>query len=202
MYVPDEFSVKDTAKIDAFIAANHFISLVTANGDFPIATHIPVLAKKVNEKWFLEGHLALANEQSKAILSCSNALCIVLGPDAYISSSLYSHENVPTWNYQSVHLSGKLSPLNDTELDHHLAEIVGFFEKTRENPLEFDHFSIEMMDSYKKEILGFQFETVKLEVAFKLSQNRNLVDQAAIVQDLQKCPFESAKRVADAMKNK
>jgi transcriptional regulator len=202
MYVPKEFSVKDTAKIDAFIAANHFVSLVTANGDFPIATQIPVLAKKVNETWFLEGHLALANEQSKAILTNSNALCIVLGPNAYISSSLYGHENVPTWNYQSVHLSGKLSPLNELELDQHLAEIIDFFEKSREKPLEFGHFSTDMMHSYKKEILGFRLETVKLEAAFKLSQNRNEVDQKAIIQDLEKCPFESAKRVADAMKSK
>ena len=31
------------------------------------------------------------------------------GPHSYISSSWYENEEVPTWNYQAVHIYGKAS---------------------------------------------------------------------------------------------
>ena len=34
------------------------------------------------------------------------------GPHSYISSSWYENEEVPTWNYQAVHIYGKASILD------------------------------------------------------------------------------------------
>ncbi|SEF39789.1 Putative FMN-binding domain-containing protein [Algoriphagus boritolerans DSM 17298 = JCM 18970] len=37
------------------------------------------------------------------------------GPYAYISSSWYNHENVPTWNYLAVHVYGKIRIIEGEE---------------------------------------------------------------------------------------
>lgn len=202
MYVPKEFSVNNQKELDSFIDNHPFISLVTNSDDFPIATHLPIIAKKNNDTWILEGHISLANQQSKSIQNNSNALCIFLGAHSYVSSSVYSHENVPTWNYQAVHLYGKLEVLSESELDKHLNELVAYFEENREKPLNYADFSSKMIDSYKKEIIGFRLKVEKIDAAFKLSQNRNEVDQESIISDLEKCPFHGAKEVAKLMNNK
>lgn len=202
MFVPEEFSVNDPQAIDDFILAHPFISLVTTNTKFPIATHIPIVAKKINNIWNIEGHISLSNEQSHSIKNNLPALCIHLGANAYISSSVYGHENVPTWNYKAVHLSGRLVPLTKNEMENHLNELVELFEQNREDPLNYNNFSKSMIDSYKNEIIGFRLIVEKIEAAFKLSQNRNKRDHHAIIEDLEKCPFDGAKKIANAMKFK
>ncbi len=201
MYAPKEFSVKDQAHVDAFILEHPFVTLITtAQNGFPIATHLPVVEKKIHDRWILEGHLALANKQAQEFDSNQKALCTFLGAHAYVSSSVYGHENVPTWNYQAVHVYGEIEILKDEHLDHHLNELVQLFEKNRQNPLEFDNFSSEMMESYKREIAGFRLNSTKIEAAFKLSQNRNEQDHQAIIEDLEKCPFSGAKEIAQKMR--
>ena len=109
MFVPKKYLAKDQNQIDDFIAEHPCVSLITTSEDgFPTATHIPVITKKVDGIWHLEGHIALANKQHLDIINTSKALCTVLGAHGYISSSVYSYENVPTWNYEAVHLYGNL----------------------------------------------------------------------------------------------
>ncbi len=201
MYVPKEFSINDKKQLDAFILEHPFTTLITTSKDgFPIATHVPVVAKKNEDKWMLEGHLALANQQAQELSNNQKALCTVLGADAYISSSVYENENVPTWNYQAVHLYGQIVVLDENQKEQHLAELVQLFEKNRQKPLDYAQFSSKMVDSYKIEIIGFRLEVTKIEGAFKLSQNRNETDSMAIISDLEKCPFSGAKEIAKKMK--
>lgn len=203
MYVPKEFSVIDTRELTRFIAKHPFITLTTCvPNEFPIATHVPVVAIKEKDNWIFEGHLALANEQAQHIQIQSRALCVMLGPHSYVSSSVYGHENVPTWNYQAAHFYGRLEPLTEDELHQHLGELVHLFEKNREKPLNFAHFSPEMLASYKKDILGFRCIIERTEAAFKLSQNRDSTDHQAIIRDLEKCPIRGAKDIALAMRKK
>lgn len=202
MYVPKEFSVKDQTQRDAFIAEHPFVTLTSVDTDgFPIATHLPVIAKQDEQSWIFEGHMALANNQSQHVQNGQKALVIITGSDAYISSSLYTHENAPTWNYEAVHAYGVLELLTNEELDKHLDDLVAFFEKNRVKPLVYSHFSPTMIESYKKEIVGFRLKAVKIEAAFKLSQNRNEIDQKAIIADLEKCPFSGAQEMAKVMKS-
>jgi len=46
------------------------------------------------------------------------------GPHAYISSSWYESENVPTWNYQSVHVYGTVSIMSEKELEEDLIQLL------------------------------------------------------------------------------
>lgn len=52
------------------------------------------------------GHMARANPQWRSFDPEREVLAICAGPHTYISPRWYSHVNVPSWNYQSVHAYG------------------------------------------------------------------------------------------------
>lgn len=186
MHVPREFSVKNFTEILHFLDNNSFGTLIIANDTHePIATHIPFLIDAENETLILEGHLAKANQQSLLLNNGKPVLAIFQGPDAYISSAVYSHQNVPTWNYQSVHVYGKVEILTDQELIQHLSTMVDKNESKREKPLEYDKIPDEMLIAMRREIVGFRIKSYKLEAAYKLSQNRSDKDFENIIHDLE-----------------
>jgi transcriptional regulator len=188
MYAPEPFNVSDQEEILNFIKAHPFALLVQNGDNEPIATHLPFLITKEGNDIILEAHIALANPQSQLIRNGKTALIIFQGPHAYVSSSVYHHQNVPTWNYQSIHTYGTIKPLTDDELNIHLKKVVDHFESDRKNPVDTSSLPNEMLNSYRKEILGFRITVYKLEAAYKLSQNRNSLDHQAIVNDLSKDP--------------
>lgn len=189
MYIPKEFEIRNPDEIIDFISNHSFATIVSPHTSFPMACHLPLVVKTEQGKIILEGHISLANEQHRLLQDNTNVLCIFQGPHGYISSSVYHHHNVPTWNYQTVHAQGMATRLTREELLLHLSELVDQHEVSRENPLGFDHFDPKMIESYLREIVGFSIQIQKTEAAYKLSQNRNEEDHHAIVADLEKCPI-------------
>lgn len=63
------------------------------------------------------------------------------GPHSYISSSWYENEEVPTWNYQAVHIYGKASILDKEELIDELTTMLKKYEEHRENSVLWDKLS-------------------------------------------------------------
>lgn len=99
MYVPKRFKVTDTKEIWEFVKQHSFATLVTAEDNIPVATHLPVTVSRADDDYRITGHMAYANLQWKTFESVDDALVIFQGPHAYVSSTWYAHENVPTWNY-------------------------------------------------------------------------------------------------------
>lgn len=188
MYAPEPFNISDEEEILRFLRAHPFGMLVQNGENTPIATHLPFLVLTEDNEIILEAHIAIANPQSQLIRNGKTALVIFQGPHAYVSSSVYHNENVPTWNYQSIHVYGTIKPLSEDELKSHLKNIVDHFEKGRPNPIDTASLPKEMLNSYQKEILGFRIVIYKLEAAYKLSQNRNSLDHGAIMNDLSRDP--------------
>lgn len=187
MHVPKEFLVTDPKEITSFLLENNFGTLVATSDNLePVATHIPFTIRTDGDELILEGHIARANKQSDLLKNGKTVLVIFQGPNAYISSSVYSHENVPTWNYQSIHVYGIIRPLTETELTDHLASLVENHEKTRENPLAYNSFSPDMLQAYLKELVAFRITSYRIEAAYKLSQNRSAEDFQNIITDLDK----------------
>ncbi|CAN0580369.1 unnamed protein product, partial [Ectocarpus sp. 12 AP-2014] len=74
----------------------------------PLLAHVPFLISE--DATSIDLHLVRSNP----ICRCapSEAVIAVTGPDAYVSPDWYETEDqVPTWNYVSVHLRGKLTAL-------------------------------------------------------------------------------------------
>lgn len=187
MYVPKEFLVSDPKEIESFLLENNFGTLVTTSDNFePVATHIPFYISTDGDDLILEGHIARANKQSELLKNGKTVLVIFQGPNAYISSSVYSHENVPTWNYQSIHVYGIVRPLTGKEMNSHLEALVTKHEKGQEKPLDYGSLSPEMLQAYLKELVAFRITSYRIEAAYKLSQNRSEHDFQNIVNELDK----------------
>src|SRR5699024_5522466 len=94
-------------------------------------------------------------------------------------------ENVPTWNYQAVHIYGKASILEKDELIKDLTIMLKKYEENRENPVLWDKLSPHLLDRELKGIVGFKIKVGKIQAANKLSQNRNETDYINIIDKLQ-----------------
>jgi len=50
MYNPKHFAENDAQRLLAFMREFNFAALVTAENDFPVATHLPFIIERRNEK--------------------------------------------------------------------------------------------------------------------------------------------------------
>ena len=201
MYIPAAFQVTDPAVISSFLTEHPFGTLVSSGTDgFPVSAHLPFLLKEDASNLYVEVHLANVNELASTLKDGSKATMMVSGARGYVSSSVYTHMNVPTYNYEAVHLSGEISVMDKDELLQHLKEVVANFEADRDHPIDFDQWPERMITGYMTEITGLRLRVQKTEAAFKLSQNRNQIDFIRIVDDLKKGTIHQ-QLLAEAMLN-
>src|SRR6476469_2104942 len=115
MYIPKHFLNSNEEDVLSFMQKYSFATIVSAENNKPIATHLPFLVQKTDGVITLSSHFAKANPQAEAI-SGNEVLVIFSEPHAYISPKHYEKEqNVPTWNYVSVHVYGKCRLIEGVE---------------------------------------------------------------------------------------
>lgn len=198
MYIPDKYREEDAGRIRAFLEQNAFGIVVSDGPRGPLATHLPLeLQANASGTWALEGHFAKANPQWRHLADGQSVLCIFNGPHAYVSSSWYREEEVPTWNYQAVHLRGTYRRQTDAELMASLHRLVDKYERDSAQPVSLHRLSEATLRQVRG-IVGFRIEAVAVEAAFKLSQGRE-ADHGRITEELSKRGGLSA-AVARAMK--
>ncbi|QIA26819.1 FMN-binding negative transcriptional regulator [Thermaerobacter sp. PB12/4term] len=187
MYVPRHFQM-DPAEAVAFMRAHPFAILVTAAGGTPVATHLPVQVHEQGERIGITGHIAAANEQKETFAGGTTALLIFHGPHTYISSSWYTVDEVPTWNYLAVHAYGTLRTLSEEELEADLKYLLLQYEGHRENGRLWDTLPPGLLARQMKGIVGFRVDVTRLEAKAKMSQNRKDIDYKHIVERLEASP--------------
>lgn len=195
MYVPKHFEPSKPA--DRLIEEVCFGTLVEYIDGALYAAHIPLHFDK-DRKWAY-GHLAKANElAAKWDLGGSenDALFVISGPSAYISSSWYTTEEVPTYNYTAIQVKGTRRLRNRNETDDDLKKLVNYYEQKEPKGLTYDTYSPETL-LQSKGVVGFSLEIKSIKAIEKLSQNRK-EDQESIIKQLEnRCP--EAQRVAELM---
>lgn len=199
MYTPKLYREENRQKILSFLQKHDFATLVSYDGERPVASHLLVEVIEEGEKLFINGHMSRANPLWKTFENPDEVLVIFQGTHTYISPTWYNHVNVPTWNYQSVHVYGK--PRLITEYDEAYVVLKRLVERYESN----GHYSMEALpqDFVQKEIKGimaFQIEVSHLDANYKLSQNRNDEDYWNIVSHLEERSDDLSHGVADAMK--
>ncbi|QSO48391.1 FMN-binding negative transcriptional regulator [Alicyclobacillus mengziensis] len=175
--------------------------MVTVEEHRPIATHIPIEVREEDGKTYALGHIAYGNTQKNTLENDSNVLLIFQGPHAYISSSWYEAENVPTWDYLTVHAYGNSRIISGGELENHLATLLQRYESNRDNGRLWETLSPEFLQNQIKGIVAFEIEITSIQASGKMSQNRNDKDYKAIVKELEKLSEKDANRVAEWMRN-
>lgn len=202
MYIPKYFKVTNFEEIREFVQINSFGTLITTKKGKPIATHLPLQLMKEEEAYYITGHMAFGNPQWRTFETCESALVTFQGPHAYISSSWYEQENVPTWNYQAVHVYGNPSILNNEELKQDLTRLLQKYEKYRENPVLWNNLSPQLLERELKGIIGFKIKVEEIQAAYKLSQNRNETDYRNIIDQLQKGKNSNSRQMAELMEKR
>ncbi len=190
MYPPKHHQENNIQKMIAVIEQYPFGMLVSALDNKPLVTHIPIIYNHKIQK--LVAHIDKFNPQVKTLTDGAEVTVIFRGPDAYISPSVYSTTQLPTWNYIFVHLTGKITLINDTEeAKKTMIAMTEFLEgKEPKYILEPDNKRMEGAVNY---IQAFEIEISHWEGKFKLSQDKVKQDQLNAKEALK----ENAKRDVD-----
>lgn len=111
MYLPEHFKEVDEAEIASVIAAAPLACVVAQTDAGLIANHLPLLT---GPDGALVGHVALANDMPRTVAEGQEVLVIFRGEDGYVSPNFYPskpehHRHMPTWNYQVVHVHGRIA---------------------------------------------------------------------------------------------
>jgi transcriptional regulator len=198
MYVPKQFRNTDASTITDFIRHHGFGILVSQADSRMVATHIPLELSEDETK--LTGHIARANPQWKNFDNDAEVMIIFPGPHAYVSSSWYDHENVPTWNYIAVHVYGKIKIIEGEVLYSALKHLMDKYERTSEHPVSVEKMSPEYVRQSIKGLVGFEVNITSIEAAYKLSQNRDRKNFANVINELEKRGDHDSKSIAAEMK--
>lgn len=187
MYIPRHFEEKEQARTFQLIRDYPFATLIGVHKGLPVISHLPILLKDENTPTpHLIGHMARKNPHASQAEG-STATVIFHGPHTYITPKWYAKNDVPTWNYAAVHITGKLQWITEAKpLIAILRQSAELFEKGNQDPWPF--FIPE--DLRKPEdltgvIVGFDISIEEVQSKFKLSQNRSQEDQMGVINGLQ-----------------
>ena len=108
MYTPPMFKPDRAASL-AFAQARGFGTFCAWDGNKPMASLLPFYLEYADDGTARAMfHLARHNPLLRLADGTSSWLLAVSGADAYVSADWYvSPDQVPTWLYQAVHLTGK-----------------------------------------------------------------------------------------------
>ncbi|MCU0439421.1 MAG: FMN-binding negative transcriptional regulator [Raineya sp.] len=199
MYIPNNNQITDFTEKIEFIKKYSFGVIISTIEDVPVATHLPFFVSHVDEKIILMSHFAKANPQWKNIEN-STVLLIFSEPHAYISPTNYEKElNVPTWNYVSIHVYGKVQIIIDEEkVLEVLEKTIDYYEPTYQKQWE------SLPNEYKKNMLkgivAFEIVVTDIQGKKKLSQNKTEKEQNNIIEALSKSKFTHEQDIAAFMK--
>jgi transcriptional regulator len=175
-YPPPHHQIDDIQKMIALIKNYPLAMLVSAKEGKPFVTHIPIIYHEGSGK--LVAHIDRHNPQIATLTNDAEVTVVFKGPDAYISPSVYSTKQLPTWNYIMVHITGAITLIKDPEAAKEtMIAMTKFLEGTdqkyvlsNDNP---------RMDAAVNYIQAFDITITNWEGKFKLSQDKNKKDQAA-----------------------
>ena len=176
MYIPEHFLIKNLEVIHQIIQTNPLGVLVSMTPEGLDANHIPFELDA--GRGVLTAHVARANPVWQECKDGAEVLVIFRGNESYISpnwdpSKHETHRLVPTWNYEVVHVHGRLTVQDQEKF---VRGVVGRLtrrhEATEPKPWKMGDSAPEYIDGMLKAIVGIEIAITRLEGKAKLSQNR------------------------------
>jgi transcriptional regulator len=190
MYVPPHFAEDRIPVVHEAIRAAGLATLVTHSSAGIEASHVPMLLEAAPAPLgTLIGHVSRANQQWRHG-GDGDSLAIFLGPDAYVSPSLYptkaaTGKVVPTWNYVAIHVYGRVEFFDDEARKRDLVRrLTERHEGRRAKPWAMSDAPEDYLRSQLKGIVGFALTIARLEGKWKMSQNRPAEDRAGTIAGL------------------
>lgn len=185
-----------------FAAERGFGLVVAADTSGPSGSHVPFVLRDspqgvVAAMHFTAGNplVALADGQRRFLLA-------VTGADAYVSNDWYaSSDQVSTWLYEAVHLSGVASQRPMQENRAHGDELL----EVSEARLPKEPWSLVTMEPGKRQAMLDGIRVVEIlvdrvEGQSKLNQHKIDVDHVAVANQLARMPSTAARQLARKMR--
>ena len=129
MYVHPAFGI-DAAAAVAMLRERAFGLFVVPAADAPFGVHVPFVVDETPDGGLrVTLHVARANPIHTHVGPGCKAFLACLGPDAYISPDWYGiADQVPTWTYTSVHLTGTARVVAQQDHLAHVDRLSATFE--------------------------------------------------------------------------
>lgn len=193
MYNPSHFDTSDDrAALLALMRAHPLGALVTHGPQGLDANHLPF---EVDEAaGVLRAHVARANPLWQQVPADGGMAAMVIfhGEAGYISPNWYpskheTHRQVPTWNYQVVHVHGQLTVMDQERFVRGLvARLTRDHEKRsgQPRPWMMGDAPADYIDQMLAAIVGIEVTLERLEGKFKLSQNKEARDREGAIAGL------------------
>jgi len=179
LYPPKHHQENNQEHLIEVVKKYPLATLISIKDNEPLITHLPLVLKDKK----LIGHIDKFNPQTELLKSENPVTVIFYGPQCYISPSIYSTTQLPTWNYVRVHLKGKVKAIDNKQaLKTSLIEMTEFLEAPAHNfVLEADNPRMERNLDYIK---MFEINITSWEGKFKLSQDKNPKDTRLAKEEL------------------
>ena len=189
MYIPSHFAASSDA-IGDLLTRPAAANLITMTPRGVLATLLPfVYDPSVGEHGALQGHVARNNTQwSEPVIG--ESLVIIQGADAYISPTWYASKAehgrvVPTWNYSTAHVYGRLRVHDDPAwLADQVRRLTEIHEAQSDQPWAVDDAPEPFIAGQLRAIVGIELVITRIEAKQKLSQNRPDADIDGVVAGL------------------
>ncbi|WP_187429147.1 Protease synthase and sporulation protein PAI 2 [Roseobacter fucihabitans] len=168
------FHTQEDATNHAYARDRAFGVLAVSGAAAPWLSHIPFLLDEEGGTLWL--HLLRSNPIARALKEGAlPARIAVSGPDSYVSPDWYGViDQVPTWNYVAVHVTGTLELRPQEELHALLDRQSAFFEDRLlpKEPWTTPKMSPGVMEKMMRAIVPCRMAVTGVDGTWKLNQNK------------------------------
>ncbi|SMC20261.1 negative transcriptional regulator, PaiB family [Andreprevotia lacus DSM 23236] len=208
MYLPSAFAEARPDQLAALIAQQPLATLIVQHQGGLDADHVPLLLRPGAPHGTLAGHIAAANPLVARIGDGIDCLAVFHGVQGYISPNGYASKAqggkvMPTWNYEVVHVHGRLRCVRDPAwllaLLHALTDTQ---EQSQASPWRVNDAPPDYIDRLLGAIVGIEIDIGSMQGKAKLSQNQPAANQQSLLAALHGAGDATSLQMAAAIKER
>lgn len=196
-----QFRIEEQRALE-FAGQRGFGVIVAADERGPRASHVPFMLSERDGRAIVQIHFTAKNPLVALADGTRRFLLIVAGDDAYISNDWYSsRDNVSTWLYEAVHLSG-VAHLRGLDENRGHGDALLAVSEARLPKRPWD---LAQMEGGKRESMLAAIRVVDLVVdqiegQAKLNQHKPDADHVAVANQLARSQESGHRRLAQKMR--
>jgi transcriptional regulator len=186
----------------AFAAERGFGVIVAADERGPRASHVPFVILRRDDRVIVQIHLTAKNPLVSLADGSRRFLLIISGDDAYVSNDWYaSRDNVSTWLYQAVHLSGVAHLRERDDNRAHGDTLLAVSEaRLPKQPWDLTQMEPTKRETMLASIRVIDFVVDEIEGQSKLNQHKSDEDHVAVANQLARAEETGSRRLAERMR--
>jgi transcriptional regulator len=196
-----QFRIEEQRALE-FAGRRGFGVIVAADANGPRASHVPFVLAEREGRAIVQIHFTARNPLVELADGVRRFLLSVAGDDAYVSNDWYaSRDNVSTWLYEAVHLSG-VAHLRGHDENRGHGDVLPAAAESR---LPKQPWNLGQMEPGKRESMLAAIRVVDLVVdqiegQAKLNQHKSDADHVAVASQLGRSEESGHRRLAQKMR--